>query len=203
MEKSYIAKAKKLLKEAGEMNPGPWVAHCLNVAKAAEIIAKHHPKLDPQKALVAGLLHDIGRRNGFSYLRHTTDGYNFLLTTEFKDYARYCLTHSFLVKNRLAYSGENDCAAKENKFLDDYLKTVKYDLYDELIQLCDVLASAEGFCLMEKRMLDVVLRYGFNDLIIDKWKMNFKLMDKFSKATQKNIYKLLPGVVETTFGFKK
>ena len=32
-----------------------------------------------------------------------------------------------------------------------------------LIQLCDGLALPNGFCLLEKRLLDVSMRYGCNE----------------------------------------
>lgn len=61
---------------AGEMNPGPWTKHAQNVAAAAEIIAEHCG-LNPEKAFVCGLLHDIGRRNGVTAVRHIIDGYDY------------------------------------------------------------------------------------------------------------------------------
>ena len=52
--------ARQELKIAGEMNPGPWIAHSLNVAEAARRIAGACAPLDSEKAFVCGLLHDIG-----------------------------------------------------------------------------------------------------------------------------------------------
>lgn len=62
------------LRLANELNPGPWINHCKNVARVAETIAKSC-KLDEDKAYILGLLHDIGRRNGPSAVKHTIDGY--------------------------------------------------------------------------------------------------------------------------------
>ncbi len=56
--------AHNMLKEAEALNPGPWVAHSKNVARAAALLAEHIETLDVETAYVLGLLHDIGRRNG-------------------------------------------------------------------------------------------------------------------------------------------
>ena len=71
-------KAHELLSEAQKLNPGPWVQHSIFVAKAAEAIAQVHPSLDPPTAYILGYLHDIGRREGKTGLRHMIDGYYFL-----------------------------------------------------------------------------------------------------------------------------
>jgi HD superfamily phosphodiesterase len=65
--------AERLLKEAETRNPGPWVAHSKNVALAAKCIAEHS-NLDAEAAYIMGLLHDIGRREGITKMRHTLDG---------------------------------------------------------------------------------------------------------------------------------
>lgn len=67
------------LQLADKLNPGPWINHSKNVARAAETIAKFS-KLDEDKSYVLGLLHDIGRRNGPSAVKHTIDGYRYMLS---------------------------------------------------------------------------------------------------------------------------
>ena len=54
---------------------------------------------------------------------------------------------------------------------------------------------------MEKRLLNVALRHGFNDLTLAKWRAFFALRQEFDEAVGTSIYTLLPGVVENTFGF--
>ena len=49
------------LKLAEELNPGPWVRHSVNTGIAAMNIAEKVSWLDPEKAYIVGLLHDIGR----------------------------------------------------------------------------------------------------------------------------------------------
>ena len=87
------------LKTAGKMNPGRLTAHSYNVANAAKLIAKNCRGLDSSKAFVCGLLHDIGRRNGVSAVRHIIDGYDYAMSKGWDEIARICLTHSFPVKD--------------------------------------------------------------------------------------------------------
>lgn len=183
-----IEEAKRLLSEAEEFNPGPWVKHSIVTAEAAQNIASHHRELDPKIAYILGYLHDIGRRYGISHMRHIIDGYNFLSQMGYEDCARICLTHSFPLKNIDSYSGKNDCTDAEVDFVREYLARVNFNIYDELIQLCDALATSQGFCLLEKRMVDVVLRNGANDFTAVKWKATFEIKRRFEDVIECSIY---------------
>ncbi|AFM40444.1 putative HD superfamily hydrolase involved in NAD metabolism [Desulfosporosinus acidiphilus SJ4] len=194
-----IKETKQLLYEAATLNSGPWVEHSILTAEAARNIASNHRNLDSEIAYILGYLHDIGRRYGMSYMRHIVDGYNFLSQMGYEDCARICLTHSFPLKNLQSYSGNNDCTAEESELIKRYISEINYSEYDELIQLCDALATPKGFCLLEKRLVDVALRYGVNDFTVLKWKSTFEIKDKFEKVIGRSIYDLLPGVKETTF----
>lgn len=195
-------RAEALLQEAEGLNPGPWAAHSRYVAQAAEIIALHSPGLDPEAAYVLGCLHDIGRRFGVSGMRHVIDGYNYLVSLGFEDAARISLTHSFPIKVAASGFGGWDGTAEELQFVQDYLDKIEYTVYDRLIQLCDSLALPTGFVLMEKRLVDVAMRYGFNDYAIPKWEAYFEIKDEFDRLTGGSIYRLLPDVIENSFGYK-
>ncbi len=195
------ATAEMLLREAGACNPGPWVNHSRRVAEAAQAIAARLPGLDPEAAYVLGLLHDMGRRAGVTGMRHVLDGYRHLAALGYEDAARIAMTHSFAVKDLRAIFGAWDCTPDELRAIETYLAAVEYDDYDRLIQLCDALAMAEGFVLMEKRMVDVALRYGgMNDRILAKWRTTFDIKRDFEARMGCSIYRLLPGVVANTFG---
>ncbi len=190
------------MQEAGARNPGPWTVHSRRVAEAAQAIAVHLPGLDPEAAYVLGLLHDMGRREGVTGMRHAVDGYRYLAALGYEAAARICLTHSFAVKDVQAIFGEWDCTPDELRFIETYLVGIEFDDYDRLIQLCDSLAMAEGFVLMEKRMLDVALRYGgVSDAALAKWRTTFTIKADFERQMGCSVYSLLPGVVENTFGF--
>jgi HD domain len=191
--------SEALIKEAGALNPGPWMTHSFHVAEAASLIASCHPQMDAGAAYVVGLLHDIGRRVGVTGMRHALDGYHYLLSLGYDDAARISLTHSYPIKDIDAGADLWDGSEEEAQFLQSYLNQIEYDLYDRLIQLCDSLALPSGFCLMEKRLVDVVMRYGTNPLTIPKWKAYFAIRDDFEREIGGSIYALLPGVVENTF----
>ena len=192
--------AQSYLQEGAARNPGPWVAHSRHVGDAARAIAEMHSCLDPDTAQVFGMLHDIGRREGVTGMRHMLDGYRFLAALGYGDAGRACLTHSFPVKDVRSVFGEWDCHAEELAFIEQYLDHVTFDEYDRLIQLCDSLAMASGFVLMEKRMVDVLLRYGPNEFTVQKWRAIFDIKEAFEAEIGRSIYDLLPGVIENTFG---
>ncbi len=191
--------AEEILDEASILNPGPWVEHSRYVAEAAASIAKYDKDLDEDTAYVLGLLHDIGRRDGIRYVRHSIDGYNYALENGYDLVARISITHSFLCNNIDDICGEMDLTKSEYKFVKNYLSNIEYNSYDKLIQLCDALALPSGFCLMEKRMVDVVMRYGFTDFTLEKWRKTFEIKEYFEGKIGKSIYNILPGVEKNTF----
>ena len=177
-----------------------WVAHSRHVAEAARHIAARLPALDPEVAYMLGLLHDIGRRAGVTGMRHVVDGYTFLAAAGCEDAARIGMTHSFPNRDVREIFGDWDCTPEELAFIRDYLAQVVYTDYDRLIQLCDALATAEGFVLMEKRMLNVAFRYGINAYSLPKWRTKFEIKADFEQRMGCSVYSLLPGIVENTFG---
>jgi len=148
------------------------------VAQAAEAIARRCAGLDHQMAYILGCLHDIGRRVGVTGMRHVIDGYRYLISLGFDETARICLTHSYPIKVAASGFGGWDGSEAELQFVQDYLDRIEYTPYDRLIQLCDSLALPNGFCLIEKRLIDVVMRYGFNQYAIPKWEAIFESSDR-------------------------
>ena len=179
---------------AEQMNPGPWTKHSYNVANAAKIIAEHCKCMDHNKAFVCGLLHDIGRRTGISALRHNIDGYDYSISKGWDEVARICITHSFPVQDIEADIAKKDISKAQYDFIDNYLCHLKYDDYDKLIILCDALADANGFCILEKRFVDTTRRYGMHPFSVDRWNYTYQYKDYFEKMIGKSIYKLLPDI---------
>ena len=132
-------------------------------------------------------------------MRHIIDGYNFMMEKGYDDVARICMTHSFPVQVMESAAGKWDCTPDEYDFVVNYLSQIEYNLYDKLFQLCDALALPEGCCLLEKRFVDVVLRHGFNDFTLKRWRATFALKEEFEQEIGCSIYELLPNVAETTF----
>lgn len=186
-----LEEAKKLIDEAGSMNPGLWVEHSRVTAHCAERIAGGCEGMDREAAYILGLLHDVGRRFGESHFGHVVFGYRYMKNLGYEDVARICLTHSFQHQNINAYIGKFDVPEEEKRDAERLLLSITYDDYDRLIQLCDGLAMAEGVALMEKRLIDVVMRYGFNEYTTLKWKAIFDLKTYFENKTGRNIYELI------------
>ena len=180
--------AEALLAEALPHNPGPLGNHSRTAAHCAEKIAAASG-LDPDKAYVLGLLHDIGRRYGKRHLGHVSDGYSYMMSLGYDEVARVCLSHSFNDQSLADYVGNRDTTPEETALIETNLAAMVYDEYDRLIQLCDSLAGAEGVMDIEERMLDVKRRYGAYPQ--HKWDINMNLMRHFEELAGRNIYDLV------------
>lgn len=187
--------AELLLEEGVAKNPGPWREHSFAVARAAEKIAlavneKYgEKKLDPDLAYIYGLLHDIGRQEGVTYIAHVYDGYHFLMELGYENAARICLTHSFNLQTTEDYIGKIDVSPSKMEEIKTLLASVKYDDYDRMIQLLDSTCGADGTKNMEQRMNDVKARYGYYPQ--DKWNKNFELKEYFEKLAGRDFYDII------------
>ncbi len=181
--------AERILKEAEQCNPGAWGNHSRVTAYCAEKIALACGGMDPEKAYVCGLLHDIGRKFGVKHLGHISDGWHYMKDMGYDEVARICLTHSFSVQDIRDYIGRFDISEEEQQELKAALKDIVYDDYDLLIQLCDSLAGAEGVMTIEDRMNDVKRRYGSYPQ--EKWDRNLELKELFEKRVGKGIYEIV------------
>ncbi len=191
--------AEEILTEAESKNPGPWVSHSRWVAEAARRIGAALPGVDPQAAHTLGLLHDVGRRFGVSGMRHVYDGWRYLNELGYPDAGRACLTHSFPEPDLRQIFGEWDVTQAQWEEMDSALSQLNYDDYDRLVQIGDTICLPEGFVLMEKRMIDVVVRYGCNAFTQAKLKAFFAVRSDLERRLGGTIYSFLPGVVENTF----
>ena len=194
-----VENARELLEEGGMLNPGPWVEHCINAGLAARNIAKECDDLDENKVQAYAMIHDIGRRFGRTGMRHALDGYKYLMELGYEDAARICLTHSHPTGDMMDGCGEWDCNKDEIEFVRKFLSEKRFDDYDLLCQLADALALDDGFLLIEKRLVGVSMRHGFNEYTLKKWKKIFENKEYFEKKIGKSIYDVLPGVIENTF----
>ncbi|WP_231881625.1 HD domain-containing protein [Deinococcus puniceus] len=192
--------AEQLLLDAEALNPGAWVPHSRYVALAAQSIAERHPTLDPERMHTLGLLHDLGRRTGPNKDRHILDGYDFLTALGYTDAARVALTHSFVIPELDTLQGAWDGTPDDFARLGQLLASLTLSEEDRLLQLCDMLALADGFCTMQERMIDVALRYTVNDRTPERWQAQLALKTHFDGVCGVNIYRLLPGLVERFLG---
>ena len=191
--------AEKALEFACEANPGPWADHSRYVAQACENIARRCSHLDCDDAYIFGILHDIGRNEGVTSERHLLDGYRYCKARGWDKAAQICISHAFMIQDISTSIGVFDMPAEDKVFMDQFVQTAVYDDYDRLVQLCDALALPTGFCLLEKRFVDVAIRYGSRPVLVDRWKAVLDIKAHFEQIMGCSIYDLLPGVVENSF----
>lgn len=75
-----------------------------------------------------------------------------------------------MVKDISSSIGVFDMPPEDKEFMDRFVKEAIYDDYDYLVQLCDALALPTGFCLLEKRFVDVAIRYGYIQQLLNAGK---------------------------------
>ncbi len=181
-------KAEEILREAEGCNPGPWGNHSRTAAHCAEKIA-NASGMDPKKAYVLGLLHDIGRKFGTRHMGHVSDGYSYMMSLGYDEVARVCLTHSFNNMTTDEYIGKFDTSEDELRLIQTELKKIEADDYDRLIQLCDAISGSEGVMNIEDRMNDVKSRYG--SFPQAKWDSNLELKEYFEKRMGRDLYEVV------------
>ena len=191
--------AELALEKASESNPGAWVDHSRYVAEACKNIAWHCKHLSAGQAYIFGLLHDIGRYAGVSSEKHLIDGYRYCMERGWEKMAQICISHAFMIQDIRTSIGRFDVSDEDYRFMEEFVAHAEYDDYDRLVQLCDALAMPTGFCLLEKRFVDVTIRYGFHPATIKRWEKILELKALFEEKIGCSVYTLLPGVVENSF----
>ncbi len=188
--------AEKELQLAGELNPGPWTKHSINVGIAARNIAERVPGMDAEKAYIVGVLHDIGRRVGIVDIpTHVYEGYKYCRSKGWDEVARICMTHSYpLMQDEFTYELRTEAEREIKK----YIEGCEADEYDMLIQLCDALATDYGFVIVEKRFVDVTRRYGIMETYIKGWERTFASKEYFEEKMGCSVYDVLPDIGRTT-----
>ena len=188
--------AEAALAEAQRQNPGPWVSHSRYVAIACRRIARRCDNLSEENAYLFGLLHDIGRYVGITSEKHLIDGYRYCMARGWKKAAQICISHAFMIPDIHTSIGTFDVSEEDYQFMKTFLEHAVYDDYDRLVQLCDALALPTGFCILEKRFVDVTIRYGFHPYTIARWKKTLEIQAYFEKKIGCSIYDLLPGALD-------
>lgn len=190
--------AQQTLDWAYQQNPGPWADHSRYVAMACENIARRCPDLSADRAYVYGLLHDIGRHAGVTSERHLLDGYRYCTARGWNKAAQICISHAFMIQDIETSIGVFDMPPEDRDFIDSFVRNAVYDDYDRLVQLCDGLGLPTGFCLLEKRFVDVTLRYGVHPATVPRWRRTLEIKAMFEEKIGCSIYDLLPGAVENS-----
>ena len=190
--------AENALVWAERQNPGKWAAHSRFAALACKNIASRCEDMSAELAYCFGLLHDIGRYAGVSSERHLIDGYRFCMERGWEKAAQICISHAFMIQDIRSSIGTFDVTETDFRFLENFVKNAVYDDYDRLVQLCDALALPTGFCILEKRFVDVTIRYGVHPYTVDRWKKVLEIKADFEGKIDGSIYDLLPGAIENS-----
>ena len=182
--------AQQALEQAAKSNPGAWVDHSKYVAEACKNIALRCKNLSADQAYLFGLLHDIGRYAGVTSEKHLIDGYRYCMERGWEKAAQICISHAFMIQDIHTSIGEFDVSDADYLFMETFVANAVYDDYDRLVQLCDSLALPTGFCLLEKRFVDVTIRYGVHPATIDRWKKILEIKALFEAQIGCSVYTL-------------
>lgn len=189
--------AEEELAYAATLNPGPWTAHSRYVALACQNIAAACPELSADTAYCFGLLHDIGRYAGVTSERHLIDGYRFCMERGWEKCAQICISHAYMIQDIETSIGTFDVSEEDYLFMKKFIQNAVYDDYDRLVQLCDALALPSGFCLLEKRFVDVALRYGTPPFMTARWKKHWKSRRSLKKKSMAHYINSSPALLKT------
>lgn len=174
-----------------EKDENRWIMHSLYVGQAAGKIAKKLG-LNVDYATAIGYMHDIGRL--ISHSNHAIEGYKYLDNLGYPDIARYSLTHSFIdnVMPNTAGGGPKD---RENyDFIKNYLDSIELNIYDNIVQLCDLFCLETGYTTFEKRILDITRRKGVFDNSLDHFNSIMELKERIESMMDGSIYDLFPQI---------
>lgn len=173
-----------------------WILHCIHVGIAAgriarELSLKHDLDINEEYATAIGFLHDIGRM--FDHNNHVIEGYNYLCKLGYPDVARYCLTHSFvdnIIPNTIGRGPDKESYA----FINNHLNKIQLNVYDNIVQLCDLFCLDTGFTTFEKRILDVTQRKGVFENSSTQFKSIMQVKERIEILLGKDIYSLFPEI---------
>ena len=100
--------------------------------------------------------------------KHLIDGYRYCIERGWEKAAQICISHAFMIHGINTSIGEFDISDDAYLFMEEFIANAVYDDYDRLVQLCDALAMPTGFCLLEKRFVDVTIRYGIHPATVER-----------------------------------
>ena len=159
--KLTIEETKKILEnERGKIKNARWYGHSICVGETAGKIAKALNEkgntLDIDKAIVLGMIHDIGKVVELSS-GHDIKGYYYMKEHGYdEDYCNICLTHSYL-------NNDVNCVAggfpKDVPFRTDFIKNHDYTIYEKIVNLCDLMCT-DIIMTVDKRLIDLIIRKG-------------------------------------------
>ncbi len=199
MEKLTPEKALELLTEGiildkkdYQKKENRWILHCIYVGLAAKRIASRLG-LSESTAEVLGYIHDIGRR--ISHPKHPIEGYHYMCSKEYVVEAGICLTHSF-IDNDICMTAGVGPTGETGAFLEHYLSNHPVNIYDNIIQLCDLFCEPTGYSTIEKRILDITKRKGISEHSKFHFLLALQLQKRIESQMGCSLQELFPEIPE-------
>lgn len=169
-----------------------WITHSICVANTASVIAKEL-NLDVEYAKTLGYIHDYGKAVG-DFPKHDINGFNYLKDLGYdEEYYSICLTHGYLNNDVMCAAGG---IPRDIPFRTEYIKNHKCSIYEKLICLCDLMCAQEVIGI-DKRLIDIIIRYGAYSNTQYHVKEVYKLKKYFDDLLGYNLYNLFPEMMNT------
>ena len=154
-----LKEEKYMGNEMGEVyNTTAWINHSLYVAQVAGQFAKKMG-LDENVATTLGLVHDIGRKETHS-MEHITKGFEILINNGWIREAVIAITHSYIEGEKI--EDDNDDISKA-------LEGYKYNEYDKIICLADLMALKDKIVEPSERIREKFLKGSTDDKLKRKF----------------------------------
>ena len=177
-----------------------WIEHSICVGKSAgkiaEALNEKGMKLDVDKAITLGYVHDIGKKVS-DFHGHVMNGYKYLKDLGYdEEYCNICLTHSYL-NNDIVCTAGGVPNPEDNPFLTDFIKKHQYTIEEKIINLCDLMCPQSGkVYTVDKRLIDLMTRRGAYSNTQYHIKETYKLKKYFDNLLGYNVYDLFPEIKE-------
>ena len=188
-------KALEILEGArGKTLSDGWINHSICVGESAYKIAKalneKGQNLDLEKVKILGYIHDIGKMVG-PFEDHVMNGYYYMQKEGYdEDYCNICLTHSYLNTDVMCTAGG---IPSDIPFRKEFIKNHEYTLSEKIINLCDLMCTAQVFTV-DKRLIDIIIRRGAYSNTQYHIKETYKLKEYFDNLLGYDLYKLFPEI---------
>lgn len=153
----------------GKINTSSWISHSIYESQVAGDLAEMLG-VNKEKAMTLAILHDFGRKSIHTF-EHVTQGFDDLVKLGWENEAVATLTHSFINGGRCA----NCDPAEEGFYIDDkgqpkwkneedkddiakFLELYNYDIYDDILNIADLMATDRGIVSPAERIEDIATR---------------------------------------------
>lgn len=169
---SCLAKGKHMGNNeivGGQINTSSWISHSIYEAQVAASLAQMLG-VKKEKAMTLAILHDFGRKI-IHTLEHVIQGFEDLVSLGWENEASATLTHSFINGGRCAncdpaedgfyIDEEGNVKWKSEEDKDDvarFLELYTYDIYDDILNIADLMATDRGIVSPVERVEDIATR---------------------------------------------